>query len=163
MLKRLNYFETFLLLILVVLFNQGCTDGVCGTNKGKEMGAHRVVGGRCEYKAYRGIATITSITEAPEKPGSSGRSPYRGYVVRFSFVPDETIPESYVAVEGKEQTLRLKNSWNPGARFLEKYGIEKGKQFECSLKVITKGTCTPFFFEFPAIDLGDYFESRKIK
>jgi len=151
------------LLVLAVLCSQGCTDGTCSADKGKEMGTHRLVGGRCEYTAYPGIATIVSVNEAPESPGSSGGAPYHGYVVGFLFVPNETIKESFVNVEGKEQRLRLQNSWNPGARFLEKYGIEKGKQFECSLKVITKGTCTPFFFEFPAIDLGDYFESRRIK
>ncbi len=146
--------------ILIVLFNiQGCTDMAYGTDGVKIIKTGKIVGGRCEYKAYRGTATITCVREAQESPGSSGGPPYRGYVVKFLFVPDEMIQESYAAVEGKEQTLELKNSWSPGARFLEKYGIEPGKNFECYLKVITKGTCTPFFFDFPSIDRGDYFET----
>ncbi len=161
MFVKSDRFKLFFLLVLAVLFGQGCTDGACSADKGKEMGTHRVVGGRCEYKSYKGVATITSISVEAETPGSSGGAPYRGYDVQFLFVPDETIHESFVTVEGKGQALRLKNSWNPGMRYLKKYGIEVGKQFECSLKVITKGTCTPFFFDFPAIDLGDYFESRR--
>jgi len=54
----------------------------------------------------------------------------------------------------------LKNSGYPGPKFLEKYGIEAGKSFECHLKVIVKGTCTPILFEFPTIDLRDYFEFK---
>ena len=155
--KRVTLYIVF---ILIVLFNiQGCTDTAYGTDGMKTIKANKIVGGRCEYKAYRGTATITCIREVQESSGSSGGPPYRGYVVKFLFVPDEMIQESYAAVEGKEQTLKLKNSWSPGARFLEKYGIEAGKNFECYLKVITKGTCTPFFFDFPAIDRGDYFEA----
>ncbi len=47
----------------------------------------------------------------------------------------------------------------PGPQFLEKYGIGVGKVFDCYLKVIIKGTCTPMLFEFPSIRLDDYFEN----
>jgi len=63
------------------------------------------------------------------------------------------------ATEARHE-LRLMNSWFPGPRFLERYGIAAGKSFECSLKVITQGTCTPTVIDFPAIDRADYFESQ---
>lgn len=63
------------------------------------------------------------------------------------------------AIEGRHE-LRLMNSWYPGARFLERYGIAAGKSFECTLKVITQGTCTPTIIDFPHIDRTDYFESQ---
>jgi len=163
MLEKSNHFELFLLLALGVLLTQGCTDVVSGTDRGEEMRTQRVVGGLCEYKSYRGIATITSVCKAEETPGFSSGSSYQGYLVEFSFVPDEVVQESYVNGEGRENILKLKNSWNPGTKFLKKYGIEAGRNFECYLKVITRGTCTPVLFDFPTIDLGDYFEFREIK
>ena len=59
----------------------------------------------------------------------------------------------------KEQDFLLTNSWYPGPEFIEKYGIEVDKQFDCSLQLITKGTCTPVIFEFRQIDAADYFET----
>ena len=163
MLGKSNHFESFLLLALAVLLTQGCTDVVSGTDRGEEMRTQRVVGGLCEYKSYRGIATITSVRETKENQESRGGPSCQGHEVRFSFSSDEKIEESYGNVEGKEYTLKLENSWNPGAKFLKKYGIESGRNFECYLKVITRGTCTPVLFDFPAIDLGDYFEFREIR
>lgn len=163
MFKKPEHFKIYFLLFLIVLFNQSCTDVVSGTDRGEEMRTQRVVGGPCEYKSYRGIATITSVRETKENPESRGGPPYQGYVVRFSFFSDEKIEESYGNVEGKQYTLKLKNSWNPGVKFLKKYGIETGRKFECYLKVITRGTCTPVLFDFPTIDLGNYFEFKEIR
>ena len=52
------------------------------------------------------------------------------------------------------------NSWYPGPRFLERYGIAAGKSFACTLNVISQGTCTPAVFDFQGIDRADYFESE---
>ncbi|MEA1970637.1 MAG: hypothetical protein U9N37_03330, partial [Thermodesulfobacteriota bacterium] len=60
MFKKPEHFKIYFLLFLIVLFNRGCTDVVFGTDRGEEMRTQRVVGGPCEYKSYRGIATITS-------------------------------------------------------------------------------------------------------
>jgi len=117
----------------------------------------RVVGGPCEYKVYPGTATILSV-QKPEGPVQAGPSGAAGFEVRFSFTPKEAIEEDWVRLEGKEHLLLLHNSSFPGPRFLEKYGIEPGKCFECNLKIITKGTCTPVLFEFPTIDLSDHAE-----
>lgn len=112
-----------------------------------------VIGGQCEYKKYKGQAKIVSISkrEAPED----------GYEVRFSFHTDETVKERHGQVEGKEHLLLLENSSYPGPKFLRKYRIKVGKRFVCYLKVITRGTCTPVLFDFPTIDLGDYFENKE--
>ncbi len=162
MCKKPDHFKMYFLLFLIVLFTNGCTDVISGTDRGEEMRTQRVVGGLCEYKSYRGIATITSVRETEENQESRGGPPCQGHEVRFSFSADEKIEESYGNVEGKKYTLKLKNSWNPGAKFLKKYGIETGRNFECYLKVITRGTCTPVLFDFPTIDLGDYFEFKEI-
>jgi hypothetical protein len=158
-LRVARYFNIALLLLgttLVVLGWQGCS---CAMDKENNRPEPPVSGGSCEYKVYEGTATIISVRKKEMPKGYPGPS-HDSYEVRFSFQPDEKIEESYAQVEGKEYILLLTNSWYPGPKFLEKYGIRKGETFACHLKVITKGTCTPVLFEFPAIDLSDYFESR---
>jgi hypothetical protein len=119
----------------------------------------RVVGGQCEYKAYPGTATILSV-QKQEGPPRAGPSSTAVCEVKFSFTPDDEIEEDWVQVEGKEYLLLLADSRFPGPRFLEKYGIEPGKPFECDMKVIVRGTCTPVIFDFPTIDLSDYPKSE---
>lgn len=114
----------------------------------------RFVGGRCEYKKYKGQAKISSLTKKIEPDNL-----YEKYEVKFIFIPEEKINEPYAEVEGREFLLLLSNSSYPGPKFLEKYGIEVDRVFDCYLKVITKGTCTPTIFEFPTIKLDDYLEN----
>jgi len=119
----------------------------------------RVVGGPCEYKAYPGRATIASVRKK-ERQAKAGAPLSTLYEVKYSFTPRDRIKEGWVQVEGKEYVLLLANSSYPGPGFLKKYGIEPGKCFECYLKVITRGTCTPVLFDFPTIDLSDYSENQ---
>ena len=119
----------------------------------------RVVGGQCDYKKYEGQATIVSIDR--KEPPDNYRGPaYENYEVKFTFHADETIQEKHGRIEGRKFLLLLKNSWYPGPKFLKKYGIEEGRSFDCYLKVIIRGTCTPIIFDFPTIDRGDYFENQ---
>jgi len=120
---------------------------------GNGMSGERIVGGQCEYKHYKGTARITSIKAATAVGDAKQR-----YEVKFAFVPEGEIAESFAKTEGKEFLLTLKNSTLPGPGFLKKYGIETGRVFDCFLKVIVRGTCTPVLFEFPGIALDDYFE-----
>jgi hypothetical protein len=117
----------------------------------------KVAGGPCQYKAYPGRAAILSV-QKQEGQTQAVAPAADAYEVKFSFTPDEKIKEDWVRVEGKEHLLLLANSAFPGPGFLKKYGIEPGKLFQCNMKVITRGTCTPVLFEFPAIDLRDYAE-----
>jgi len=125
----------------------------------EESPSKRVVGGQCDYKKYKGRATIISIHRKELSDKYRGPA-YENYEVKFTFYPDETIQEKHGQVEGKEFLLLLKNSWYPGQKFLKKYAVEKNKSFDCYLKVITRGTCTPILFDFPTIDLSDYFETQ---
>lgn len=120
-----------------------------------KVGEKHLVGGQCEYKQYEGRAQIISIT----KIADSVTDPNERDEVKFAFIPNREIEESFVQIEGREFLLMLSNSSYPGSRFLEKYGIEVGKVFDCHLKVITKGTCTPVLFEFPSIKLDDFSEN----
>jgi hypothetical protein len=123
----------------------------------EERSERRVVGGPCQYREYPGRAVILSV-QKQEGQTHAGEPAADVYEVKFSFTPDKKIEEGWVQVEGKEHLLLLINSSLPGPGFLKKYGIERGKGFDCNMKVITKGTCTPVLFEFPAIDLSDYSE-----
>ncbi len=117
-------------------------------------------GGPCEYKTYTGQAEIISISPIDLPTGYPG-PPHDSYEVQFVFSPDQPITEPHGRIQGKPQILKLANSWYPGPRFLQKYDIAQGRVFACHLKVITRGSCSPRRFEFPAIDLEDYFESQK--
>ncbi len=128
---------------------------VCSTCAEDRVKGERLVGGQCEYKQYKGYAKIISITKKSDFDSYS----HERYEVKFLFIPEQEIKEKYVQTEGKEFLLLLSNSSYPGQKFLEKYGIEIGKVFDCYIKVIIKGTCTPILFEFPSIRLDDYLEN----
>jgi hypothetical protein len=120
----------------------------------------RVIGGPCEYQSYPGQATIASIRKIVRSENVSEPS-YESYEVIFTFSTKEKVKETYGRVQGKRFRLKLANSWHPGPKFLKKYAIEEWKRFDCTLNVITKGSCTPTVFEFPTIDLADYFEALR--
>jgi hypothetical protein len=109
------------------------------------------MGGPCEYNHYQGKARITSIKELPEP--NQGREKFE---VKFIFLPEEEIKESFARVEGREFLLLLANSTYPDGRFLDRYQVKPGRVFDCILKVIRKGTCTPMMFDFPGINLSEY-------
>lgn len=124
------------------------------------------VGGPCEYAQYDGTATIIRIEKtqaSTEQATVEGGPGYEGYEVGFVFTTDKIIKEDWPQVQdillGKEQLLLLKNGWYPGPEFIKKYHIAVGRSFQATLNVITKGTCSPISFDFPEIDLGDYFET----
>ena len=137
----------------------GCEGSVNALEQEGEKSAPIVVGGPCEYKGYKGKATIVSICKK-ESPSDYNGPTYDSYEVKFCFHTEEKIKEAFAQVEGREYILKLTNSWYPGPKFLDKYGIKEDKIFNCTLKVSTKGTCTPVVFDFPDIDLSDYFENQ---
>lgn len=102
-----------------------------------------VVGGACAYKQYEGHAQITSVIE--------NVSPNNGsYVVKFLFFPNQTVSEAYAQTAGKEFLLQTGRGSQPSAAYVQQNGIEAGKEFDCVLHVIVKGTCTPMIFLFPS-------------
>lgn len=121
------------------------------------------VGGACDYRAIPGTATITSVakTAASEKQaGDSGGPGYAGFDVEYTFAPSTEIEDVQARDwAARPHTLLLTNSWYPGPQFLAKYNVAAGATFSAVLKVITKGTCTPFLIDFPDIDLSDYSET----
>jgi hypothetical protein len=125
--------------------------------RGTENSQLQIVGGPCQYKSYPGRAEIISVRKVEPGP-VQGAPPYDPFEVKFSFRSDGKIEEPRAQVEDKEHLLTLTNSFYPGTRFLQKYGITVGQVFDCNLMVIQQGTCTPVIFDFPSIDLSDYFE-----
>lgn len=114
-----------------------------------------LAGGECEYKQYKGWAKIVSITPK----GKPHNYSHEIYEVRFSFTSNQEVKEKHGRTNGKKFVLLLNNSKYPGPKFLESYDIQVGNIFECYMKVIVKGTCTPVIFEFPTIRLDDYFKN----
>ena len=150
-----------ILLVSVTLVLIGWSMRVYSVDSETREPEPRISGGPCVYEEYKGQATILSIRKKEMPKGYGGGPSHDGYEVWFSFFPFGEIKEPHGKIEGKKFLMLLRNSWYPGPEFLEKYRIEEGKVFDCQLKVITKGTCTPIVFDFPDIDLSDYFESRE--
>lgn len=118
------------------------------------------VGGPCTYVDHPGTATILAVTPAlPDK--NVPTPPYPGMTVTYRFKAANPLPPQGIHMEGKIQTLTMVSGWPPGRRFLKKYGIHPGANLPCVLRIIQSGTCTPLLFQFPGIDLADYFEIEK--
>jgi hypothetical protein len=107
-----------------------------------------IVGGSCEYKHYKGTAEVVSVTLI----GSGEETLQDEYEVKCVFHPREEIKEQFAQATTKEFLLFGHNGQNPRRHFIEQHGIRVGKQIECVLKVIIRGTCTPVMFEFPWAD-----------
>ena len=133
-----------------------------GDSKYSEM--PQIIGGSCVYNDYPGKAVITSIQMTDKSKAQAttlGGPGYSGYEIYFKFMTDKQIKEDWPrSTLDKERLLLLVNSWYPGKEFIKKYNIEMNKEFDCTLKIITKGTCTPMIFEFKNIKRDDYFESK---
>ncbi len=119
----------------------GCALAESGTGKTP------MVGGPCQYRSYPGQAEIVSVSQSEVVPASAGDR----YDVKFRFMPDGPIEERFARVEDRSFSL-LPDRVNPPDRaFIEKFDIRPGKRYECTLQVITKGTCTPLIFDFPSL------------
>ena len=119
------------------------------------------IGGSCTYRSVPGTCEIVEVKETPasmQQKDIGGGPGYAGFDVSFRYQGGSD-PDALEAA-ASTHPFRLLNSWYPGPRFLEKYGIQQGKTLSCTLKVIQSGACSPTVFEFQGIDLGDYFESR---
>jgi len=106
-----------------------------------------LVGGQCEYQRYEGRAEITSLRKTVDHQNQADER----YEVKFRFFPDRMIKESFAQVEGREFQLEINRSPDISLGQIKKYGIQTGRFFDCTLKVITRGTCTPVLFEFPSL------------
>lgn len=121
----------------------------------------KMVGGPCSYTSYEGLCSIVSVSETDETRIQSGDGGYSGRRVVFNFTPRGAVPQTVLVANAiaRQHELRLANSWHPGPRFLEKYGVKVGAELPCRLDVIRRGTCTPVIIEFDGIDRADYFET----
>jgi hypothetical protein len=105
----------------------------------------RKLGGQCGYAEHPGTCTILSVEKTPDSIAQAslkGGPGYEGLAVMFAYAGGDAAGGDALvqqAIEGRHE-LRLMNSWFPGPRFLDRYGIAAGKSFECTLKVITQGT-----------------------
>jgi len=123
------------------------------------------VGGRSTYEDYAGKATITKIEKTERSKAQvkvNGGPGYEGYAIWFTFSTDKELKQEWAKnALKKERLLQLTNSWYPGPKYLEKYGIKKGQTFKCTMKVITSGTSSPIVFRFEGLDRADYFETKR--
>lgn len=103
-------------------------------------------GGPCEYHRYEGQAEVTSLRKTVD-PYSQGKESWE---VKFRFIPNQEIKESFAQAAGREFLLEINQSSYLGREFIEQHGVQIGRTYHGYLLAITRGTCTPVLFEFPA-------------
>ena len=115
-----------------------------------------------KYVDYPGTATILTIEKAPDDDPQGRGAAEAGYVVRYAFKPKGTVKEelgrAWLA-RHPDQEFLLSSGWRPGPKYLEKYGIEKGKAMPATMHVIVMGTSTPVLFDLDGVDATDFFEA----
>jgi hypothetical protein len=120
--------------------------GCCMANSGTQQ--ESMVGGSCEYRPYPGQAEILSV--APIEAAGER------FDVQFRFVPDQPVEEPLgrTALQ-RTFTLLPEREMPPDRAYIEEFDIRPGTRIGCTLKVITRGTCTPILFDFPSLTPGD--------
>ena len=103
-------------------------------------------GGPCEYHRYEGRAEITSLRKTVD-PYKQGKESWE---VKFRFIPNQEVKESFAQVADREFLLEISQSSFLSQEFIERHGVQIGRTFNGYLLAITRGTCTPVLFEFPA-------------
>jgi hypothetical protein len=143
-LKKIGIFT--IILIVAVLPGIGCSMTNSETARGP------LVGGPCEYKSYPGQAEIVSVEPIQAPAAAAGER----YDVKFRFIPEGPVEEP-LGKAALQRTFSLLpyREMPPDRAFIEKFDIRPGKQLGCTLKVITRGTCTPILFDFPSLAPGN--------
>ena len=135
-----------------ILFIVAALPGIGCSMTGSETARGPIVGGPCEYSDYPGQAEIVSVApmQAPD-PAAGGR-----FDVKFRFIPDGDVREP-LGKSALKRTFSLlpEREMPPDRAFVETFDIGPGKRLGCTLRVITRGTCTPILFDFPSLKAGD--------
>jgi hypothetical protein len=138
----------FLTIIMIgaVLPGIGCSMTGAETTRGP------LVGGPCEYRSYSGQAEIVSVAPVEAPAAAAGER----YDVKFRFIPEGPVEEPLGKAALRRTFFLLPDREMPPDRaFIGKFDIQPGKRLGCTLKVITRGTCTPVLFDFPSLTTGD--------
>lgn len=113
------------------------------------------VGGPCIYAEYPGTCQVTAVEEVSDQliGGNSGSN----IKFTFSLAKGETITQSGVELtpgQVYQKTLALNGTDGKigSQACLDEFKIRKDKAYDCTLQVITSGTCTPQIFKFKEID-----------
>lgn len=113
---------------------------------------HEIVGGPCEYMDIKGKATVVSVSDYKYPNGDAFCKGPR-FEVELSFKSNDANPVDMTKYG--RFGLYMSNGCRPGSAFVNKYEIATGKQFNCVLKIITKGTCTPRIYELEGVEMHD--------
>lgn len=125
-----------------IVFIVAALPGIGCSMTGSEIARGPLVGGPCEYRSYPGQAEILSVVPST---GAGER-----FEVKFRFIPDGAVEEALgkAALE-RTFSLFLDRETPPDRAYIEQFDVKPGRRLACTLKVITRGTCTPILFDFP--------------
>jgi hypothetical protein len=137
---------------LTIFFIVAGLPGIGCSMTNSETARGPLVGGPCEYKSYPGQAEIVSV--APWAPPAAAAG--ERFDVKFRFIPEGPVEEP-LGKAALQRTFSLfpDREMPPDRAFIERFDIRPGKRLGCTLKVITRGTCTPILFDFPSLAPGN--------
>ena len=125
-----------------ILFLVAALPGIGSSMTGSEIARGPLVGGPCEYRSYPGQAEILSVVPST---AAGGR-----FDVKFRFLPDGAVEEPLGKAALERSFSLLPDGETPPDRAtVEQFDVRPGRRLSCTLKVITRGTCTPILFDFP--------------
>jgi hypothetical protein len=147
-----RWFSLMKMGFLTIIMIGAVLPGIGCSMTGAETTGGPLVGGPCEYKSYPGQAEIVSVAPVEAPAAGAGER----YDVKFRFIPDGPVEEP-LGKAALQRTFSLlpDREMPPGRAFMDKFDIRPGKRLGCTLKVITRGTCTPVLFDFPSLTTGD--------
>lgn len=118
-----------------------------------------LVGGPCAYETYPGSIRITDIEKRTDATLQDQSTAAVQFQVHYAFRPDRPAASPLAKdLIARSWTLMLTSNARdvfPGPKYLKKYGLEVGKRYKADLSVITKGTCTPWRFDYKGLDPAD--------
>ena len=137
---------------LTIFFIVAGLPGIGCSMTNSETARGPLVGGPCEYKSYPGQAEIVSVAPWAAPASAAGER----FDVKFRFIPEGPVEEP-LGKAALQRTFSLfpDREMPPDRAFIERFDIRPGKRLGCTLKVITRGTCTPILFDFPSLAPGN--------
>ncbi len=113
---------------------------------------------KCFYETIPGDATITRIAKV--KTSEESLYGFEEYAVYYKFRPyRNSLAHLTIGKTFRHYIKMNEQGINPGKKYIEKYKIKEGKEYQMSMKKLKSGVCKPFEFKSDLLP-NDYIDVR---
>ena len=109
--------------------------------------------GDCIYIDFKGIATITNISAAPNE----GDNCPDAMLVEFNFAPyikTDVRKYKYTLFQDEGQYLTINGGLNPSKAWLDRMGVNDELVLHALRRELFQGKCSHVIFEFPELEMN---------